>query len=56
MSESLFNIPELLEAVLLQLPPRRVLIDQRVNKFWRETITGSLPIQEKLWYVLVRSS
>lgn len=38
------------KAILLKLPGRKLLLNQRVNKLWRETITKSPAIQEKLFF------
>lgn len=43
-------IPELLEAVLLELPPRDLLLSQRVNKTFRDVIDDSIYIQRKLFF------
>lgn len=44
------EIPELIEAILLELPNQDLLLDQRVCQLWRDTITSSPTIQEKLFY------
>ena len=43
-------IPELLEAILLQLPQADVLFAQRVNKTFRDAIQGSISIRRHLFY------
>lgn len=48
-AEKVFAIRELLEPILLLLPARDLLLFQRVNKFFRDTITGSKPLQSALW-------
>ena len=45
-----FNIAELLEAVLLELPCKDVLILQRVSRFWKATIDASLKLQKALCF------
>lgn len=50
MANKAFAIAELLENILLQLPPRDLLLAQRVNKKWRAEIEGSTKIQQKLFY------
>lgn len=42
---------ELLEAILIHLPPKDVLVVQRVSKAWQGTIKGSLLLQRALFYV-----
>lgn len=41
-------VPELLEAILLKLPQRDILLAQRVSKTWLATITSSLALQQAL--------
>ncbi|EME88810.1 uncharacterized protein MYCFIDRAFT_80170 [Pseudocercospora fijiensis CIRAD86] len=48
-----FNTEELLEAILLFLPPVNIIKCQRVAQNWRNTINGSAQIKQKL---LVRCS
>ncbi|USW53653.1 Putative F-box-like domain superfamily protein [Septoria linicola] len=45
-----FNVAELLEMILLELPPRDVLLAQRVNKQWQGAITASLKLQQLLFF------
>ena len=40
-AQKVFAIPELLELILLQLPERDALLDQRVSVKWRDTIATS---------------
>ena len=49
-SHQLFNIPELLEVVLLHLPRKDVICLQRLAKSWSTTIQNSYPLQEKLCF------
>lgn len=44
-----FNTVEILETILLQLPIRDVLLDQRVSRSWRAVIAGSISIQRALF-------
>jgi hypothetical protein len=41
---------ELLEAILLQLSLKDVLLSQRVSKEWRDTIVGSTKLQQLLFF------
>lgn len=43
-------IPELFEAVLLQLPAKDLLLAQRVSKAWQEMINTSIQIQRALFF------
>lgn len=43
-------IPELLEAILLELPPQSVLLSQRVNTTFKACIDGSLNLQQHLFF------
>lgn len=42
--------PKLLESILFELPPRDLLLAQRVNSTFRDQITGSKRIQRKLFF------
>lgn len=44
------STPELLEIDLLHLPPREVLILQRVSKTWLSTAEGSIKLQRWLFF------
>ena len=56
-AEKVFDIPELCEAILLQLPPQDLLVSaQRVSKFWRDSITSSTAIQRKRFFKQIPSS
>jgi hypothetical protein len=46
-----FDIYELLEAILLYLPMRDILLAQRVNRRWRATIESSKPLQRALYFL-----
>lgn len=48
--ENAFAIPELLEGILLALPPLDVVLVQRVNKNFRDAVRDSTRIQQKLFY------
>jgi hypothetical protein len=47
---TLFSIPELVQAVLLFLPPRDLIHVQRVCRLWKETTKHSLALQRKLFF------
>lgn len=49
-SKRLLNLPELLEMVLLAMPPRCILQAQRVNHAWNELIARSPKIQRALFF------
>ena len=44
------SIPELLEHILLYLPERDLLLDQRVSTTWRNIITITPSLQRKLFF------
>ena len=44
------NITELLEQIVLELPPKCILVFQRVNKMFKATIDNSILIQQALWF------
>ena len=44
------RIPELLEHILLQLPPKNVLLAHRVSKRWRKVIKKSPKLQRMLYF------
>lgn len=48
--QSPLEITELLEQVLLHLDLRKILILQRVNRFWFNTISGSPKLQQELFF------
>lgn len=41
--------PELLETILLQLPCLKIFTFQRISKFWKAIIGGSVALQTALW-------
>ena len=45
-----FAIPELLEMILLKLPPRTSLLSQRVSKEWQAAMLSSIRIQQMLFF------
>lgn len=45
-----FNIPELLEAILFELPALDLPISQAVNKQFKATVERSVKIQRKLFF------
>ncbi|KAK5703592.1 hypothetical protein LTR17_021961 [Elasticomyces elasticus] len=45
----MFDVPELLESVLLYLPLRDILFSQRVCRLWQESFTQSSKIQRVLF-------
>lgn len=49
-AEQALGIPELLEPILLALPPLDIVVVQRANKNLKETIQNSTRIQQKLFY------
>jgi hypothetical protein len=50
-AERAFLIPEILETILLNIPPRDLLVDvQRVNRTWHNTAKGSPAIQRLLFF------
>lgn len=49
-AEKALAIPELLEAILLALPPLDIVVVQRVNKDFRDAVKASTKIQQKLFY------
>jgi hypothetical protein len=56
-SERVFGTVELLEAVLLEVPPRHLLISaQRVRTKWHDTIKTSTHLQRKLFYKHLKPS
>jgi len=49
--ERAFSIPEILEAILLNIEPRHLLVNaQRVNRTWHSTIRCSPPLQRVLFF------
>lgn len=46
-----FGVAELLEAILVELPMRDLLLSQRVSKTFQLTIKGSTKLQRKLFFV-----
>ena len=48
--DRVFALPELLEAILLELPVKKLLLVQRVSKHWQTTIKASVSIQQALFY------
>ena len=47
---SVFNTNELLEQILVRLPPRQIIEVQRVCKQWKDCIAGSPEIKQKLFF------
>ena len=48
--DAVFDIPELLEAIIRRLPPRGILTKaQLVSKTWKDAIAQSPTIQARLW-------
>ena len=45
-----FNIVELRELILKSLPPKELLLAQRVSKDWKATINTSRKLQERLFF------
>lgn len=48
--KAVFAVPELLEAILFELPPRDLLLTQRLCKAFRDATQSSVRIQEKLFF------
>jgi hypothetical protein len=49
--DQVFNIPELLENILMRLPITTVLVNvQRVCKLWRDTVQQSSALQRALYF------
>ena len=48
--DRILAIPELFESILLELPERNLLLEQRVNTQWHETIETSPALQHKLFF------
>ena len=44
MASKAFQVTELLEAILLELPIKDLLLAQRINKQFKDTIKGSIKI------------
>ncbi|PPJ53149.1 hypothetical protein CBER1_11666 [Cercospora berteroae] len=49
-AERALSVAELLERILLSLPTRDILLDQRVSKFWKELVRNSPKLQQALFY------
>ena len=47
--QKVLGIPELFEAILLQLPMKSLLMAQKISKHWRATIKASKSIQKTLF-------
>ena len=47
--QRVFGIPELLEQILLRLGPLDLVAAQHVSRFWREVVTESSNVQEKMF-------
>lgn len=48
-AQAVFNTAELLEAILLELPPLDILVYQRVSKDWRNGVQKSVVVQRALF-------
>lgn len=44
------DIPELLEAILLHLPTRDLLLSQGVSRHWKEIVDESIALQRALFF------
>lgn len=53
IAERVFGIVELAEAILLNLPPRQVLVGQRVCRMWRGVVQGSKQLKQALLLIPV---
>lgn len=49
-TDSFFRLPELLELVLLQLPPRELLLSQRTSRSFLEAVQNSIHLQRRLFF------
>lgn len=49
-AQKTLDTPELLEAILLELPPQSVLLSQRVNKTFKVVTDGSIKLQQHLFF------
>ena len=49
--DAILNTIELLEKILLALPMRDLLINQRVSQHWKNVIDGSIEIQRALFFL-----
>ncbi|KAK5727643.1 hypothetical protein LTR17_012603 [Elasticomyces elasticus] len=49
MADQVLNFPELLEAIVLQLPMRDMQLFRRVSKQWQATVDNSLPLKRALF-------
>lgn len=56
MAAKVFDVVEMLEHVLLDLPMLDLLLAQRVNKQFKSTIEGSMKIQQALFFTPVSDS
>lgn len=52
-AQEVFGTVELLEQILLALPPERILVTQRVHSTFRDAIASSLRIQQQLCFKAV---
>ena len=50
MANEVLTLPELLEAILLELPTRELLLSQKVSRTWKQLIDGSPAIQKALFF------
>lgn len=48
-AEQVFNLPELLEAILLQLPLTSIFLVKAVSKTWNQAIASSIKLQRALF-------
>lgn len=48
--DKVFNTPELLEAILIDLDIKTILLSQRVNRTFNATIAGSIKLRRKLYF------
>lgn len=51
MSAQVAAVPELLENILVHLPPRDIVLVQRVSPIWRNLVRTSPTIKRVLWPV-----
>ena len=46
-----FQIPEMLEVILYELPTKDLLLSKAVCKMWRDTIDSSVKLQKALFMI-----
>jgi hypothetical protein len=54
MAAHVFAVPQLFEAILLQLPLSDLLLSQRTSQVFRDTICDSIKLQRALHFVPIQ--